>query len=112
MFAERLTELRKEKGLTQDELGKILGFRDSTISQYETGKRKPDQETLTKIADYFDVTTDYLLGRSDIRKPEIYNDPEIVSLARARQKMTPEQLERWKRINKEIFPEAFSDDNN
>ena len=67
MFTARLTELRKQKGLTQDELGKILGFRDSPISQYETGKRRPDQETLTKIPDYFDVTTDYLLGRSNIR---------------------------------------------
>lgn len=65
----RLKELRKEKGLTQIELAKLLNVSDRSVGFYETGERDPDTETLTKLANYFDVSIDYLLGRSDIRKP-------------------------------------------
>ncbi len=67
----RLRELRKEKGLTQIELAKILNVSDRSVGFYETGERDPDTETLKKLADYFDVTIDYLLGRSDIRNQKI-----------------------------------------
>lgn len=62
VFPQRLKELRMKKKITQEDLGDHLGFRDSTISQYESGKRTPDNETLVKIAQYFETTTDYLLG--------------------------------------------------
>ncbi len=109
-FGERLRELREEKGITQMELARFLSLANSTVSQYEADKREPDSSTLQKLADYFAVTLDYLLGRSDIRNPEILSDPEVIYLIRAREKMTPEQRAKWDRINKEIFPEAF--DNN
>lgn len=63
-FPQRLKELRMAKKVTQEELGQHLGFRDSTISQYESGSREPDYDTLLKIAEFFGVTTDYLLGRT------------------------------------------------
>lgn len=66
-FKDRLKDLRNEKGVSQEELGKVLGYEHATISQYESGKRKPDFDTLHKIADYFNVTTDYLLGRTNKR---------------------------------------------
>lgn len=69
MFAKRLRKLRKEKGINQTELGNILGLSTSAIGMYEQGRRTPDQETLKKIADFFDVSIDYLLGRTDDRKP-------------------------------------------
>lgn len=69
MFKDRLKKLRKEKSLSQRELAKTLHLSPSTIAMYETGQREPDSETLKKIADFFDVTIDYLMGRSDIRKP-------------------------------------------
>ncbi len=59
----RLRELRKESDLTMKELGKAIGVAESTVSAYETGKREPDLMTLCKIADYFRVSLDYLLGR-------------------------------------------------
>ena len=59
----RIRELRKQKGITMKQLGSVLGLAESTISQYETGKREPDLKTLTMLADYFSVTTDYLLGK-------------------------------------------------
>ncbi|GIN71185.1 transcriptional regulator [Bacillus sp. J14TS2] len=65
MFGERLRELRKQKKLTMKELGKIFNLAESTISGYESGTRKPDIEQIRKFADYFDVPTDYLLGRSN-----------------------------------------------
>jgi len=63
-FGNRLRQLRKEKGLTQAELAKLLSIGESTISFYESGKRQPDYETLIRIADLFNVSVDYLLGRT------------------------------------------------
>lgn len=56
-----LRTLRKDKGLSMKELGEIIGVAESTVSQYETGKREPDFETLLKLGEYFNVTVDYLL---------------------------------------------------
>lgn len=61
---ENLRKTRKERNLTMKEVGIAIGVGESTISQYETGKRQPDQKTLLKLADYFGVTVDYLLGRA------------------------------------------------
>lgn len=67
----RIKYLRAEKGISQNELAKALGLTQQAISAYENGLREPDLETLQKIADFFDVSLDYLLGRTDIRKPFI-----------------------------------------
>ena len=65
-FGEKLKELRIEKGLSQRKLGKILGFCNQTVSFWETGSREPDLDALIEIADFFDVSLDFLLGRKDI----------------------------------------------
>lgn len=65
----KLTELRKARHLTQTELAKILNVARNTISQWETGKRNPDLDTVVKIANYFDVTVDFLIGGNDKRAP-------------------------------------------
>ena len=70
MFCIRLKELRKEKGVTQKDFSKFFKIASGTIAMWEVGKREPDFETVKKIADYFKVSIDYLLGRSDIRNPE------------------------------------------
>ncbi len=64
LLRTRLVELRKEKGLSQVALAKELGVDCSTIAKYETGDRLPDLVMLCKLADYFNVTTDYLVGRT------------------------------------------------
>ena len=61
----RLKELRKEKGLSQLRLATDLHTTQNTISRYETGERKPGIAELIKIADYFNVSVDYLIGRTD-----------------------------------------------
>lgn len=65
---KNLRKLRKEKNISMKKLGEDINVAESTISLYETGKREPDYETLKKIAEYFDVSIDYLLGRVDVRK--------------------------------------------
>ena len=59
----RLKELRKYKRLTQSEMANFIGVNQNTYSYWENGKSKIDNETLTKLADFFGVTIDYLLGR-------------------------------------------------
>lgn len=63
-FQSVLKSLRKSFGLTQDELANKLDVSRSTIGMYENGSREPDYETLETIADFFNVDTDYLLGRT------------------------------------------------
>lgn len=62
-FPERLVELRKSKNLSQYSLAEKLGFTRGQIANYEQGTREPDYTTLIEIADFFAVSTDYLLGR-------------------------------------------------
>lgn len=69
MFAERLRNARIEKGCTQEEIANYLGFTRPTYTAYESGRRKPDNDTLVKIARFLNVSTDYLLGLSDIKDP-------------------------------------------
>lgn len=66
VFSERLKELRLKKGLTQTELGKKVGVKQSTFTNWEKGKREPNFETLLKLALILNATTSYLLGESDI----------------------------------------------
>lgn len=64
---EILAELRKERNLGQKELAAYLSLSTGTISNYENGVHSPDLHTLCRLADYFGVTTDYLLNRTDYR---------------------------------------------
>ena len=65
MFADRLKTLRKESGLTQVQFAAEMSVASGTVAMWETKKREPSFEALVKIADYFGVTLDYLLGRVD-----------------------------------------------
>lgn len=64
-FSIRLTALRKEKKLLQADVANKIGIARATYGAYEQGNRQPDFDTLERIADYFEVSTDYLLGRTD-----------------------------------------------
>ncbi len=67
LFPERLIGLRKERGLTQEGVAKLIDKRRSTVSGYETEHKEPTLDTVCFLAHYFDVSTDYLLGYSDER---------------------------------------------
>ncbi|MGF7431057.1 helix-turn-helix transcriptional regulator [Thermoanaerobacterium thermosaccharolyticum] len=124
MFGERLSQLRKEKGLTQEELAKALNMTRSSLSLYEIGKRDPDTDTLKKIADFFNVSTDYLLGQTDIRNQAdeitqaVEDDPELAEfwndlkqredlklLFKQTKKLSPKAIKQVMRIIKAIEDE-------
>lgn len=67
-FAQRVKELRKEKHRTQTEMAELLAITPRAYQYYESATHYPDVPGLIKLADYFEVTTDYLLGRSQERK--------------------------------------------
>ena len=74
-FGERLRQLRKEKDVGQKEVGAIIGVSDSSIGKYESGERTPDPNSIIKLADYFGVTTDDLLGRESNAAPLLHRVP-------------------------------------
>lgn len=87
-FSTRLTSLRKERKLLQADVAKKVGIARATYGAYEQGSRQPDFDTLEKLADFFGVSLDYLLGRTNVtllspqEKDEVdfqafANDPEL-----------------------------------
>jgi transcriptional regulator with XRE-family HTH domain len=91
-LGERLKELRLNKGLNQIDVANILKIERSTYGKYETGDSSPDYEKLLKLANFFEVSTDYLLGKTDIKAPietiaahhdgEEYTEEELVEIER------------------------------
>jgi len=93
----RLKRLRKKTGLTQTEFATIFGFSNQRYNYYETGKREPDNETLLKFANYFNISVDYLLGNTDDPTPpdakkeaSPYSDRETLKLALIKAGIIPE----------------------
>ncbi|MEK5058200.1 helix-turn-helix domain-containing protein [Paenibacillus shunpengii] len=74
-YGHRIAELREKRGMTQEELSSVLEITRASLSHYEKGRRKPDFETLTKLADTFNVSVDYLLGRTS--QPEMVLDDDV-----------------------------------
>ena len=66
LIGNRIKELRKKKGLTQEQLGKLINLTKVSISCYESEKRSPDLETFETLVDALDTTPDYLLGRDKL----------------------------------------------
>lgn len=93
----RIRDIRKQNGVTMKELGKAVGVGESTISMYENGKRQPDNTMLMKIADYFSVSVDYLLGRDEQQKKPTVEDDGLSDRQRAFMEsvrsMSPEDLD-------------------
>ena len=79
-FNERLKQLRQQEGLTQRELAKSIEVGRTTISEYESGKIVPKQEGLLKLANYFNVSVDYLTGVSDEPATRQSNEHELDKL--------------------------------
>lgn len=68
MISERLKALRQEKDVLQKDIANYLNISTSAYGFYEQGKRTPDANIINKLADYFDVSVDYLIGKTDIRE--------------------------------------------
>lgn len=105
MFAKRLKQEREAKGLSQKELGMLLGVTNRAVGLWETGRRVPDADTLMKLADIFDCTVDYLLGTTNLRKPQIDADldPEMAEIFNRARYLSPEAREHFKKAVEWVF---------
>lgn len=65
-FSDRLKELRKQAGITQGDLATVIGIVLKQVQRYELGQSEPTLSKLLALADYFNVSLDYLVGRSDV----------------------------------------------
>lgn len=74
-FGNRIAELRSEKRLTQEELAQKIGITRAALSHYENNRREPDHEFTQKLADFFHVSVDYLMGRTFDRETVLM--PEV-----------------------------------
>lgn len=92
MFRLVVKNLREERGISQYQLANDLGVAQSTVGMWESGRREPGFDATQKLADYFDVSIDYLLGRTQQKKPTpnerdglleaIRSDPRKLDVAR------------------------------
>jgi len=94
VLGDRLRGLRQERGLTLKEVAEIFGTAISTQSAYESGTTRPTPDQLAAYADFYGVSTDYLLGRTDIRRPATIDDPDVQFWLRHAGDLTPEQRQR------------------
>lgn len=83
----RIKQVRENKKMTQEELSVILGVSRSALGLWEQGRREPPQESLIKIANYFKVSVDYLLGRTDFKNQDrnTFSPDEIIPINAFRQ---------------------------
>lgn len=95
----RMREIRKMRGLTMKQLGAQVGASEASISQYETGKHQPDNETLMKIARVLGVSLDYLMGRDEPETDDVWElreqlrrDPEMRTLFSAAASAKPDHI--------------------
>lgn len=88
-FRDRLKDLREQKQMTQEDLGELLSVTKGTISKYENGNLQPSNEALKFLADFFNVTTDFLLGRTDIKNPY---EPNTIAAHHDGEEWTEEEL--------------------
>ncbi len=78
-FGEQLIDIRKKKGLSQSDLGKLVGIDKRIISRYETNKTAPSIDVAKKLADALDISLDYLTGSN---KSLFIDDPEMTNILR------------------------------
>jgi transcriptional regulator with XRE-family HTH domain len=99
VFPLRIRHLRRERKLTQQQVSQALGISRSTYAKYETGENQPDHAMLNKIANFFEVTVDYLLGRDDDPKGTVVDSDPI----------SPEEREFLEWVKKHVTGTFFYD---
>lgn len=113
MLGRRIAKLRNSKGLSQYELAEKLGFSRGKLSNYEQGSRQPDYDTLAQIADFFGVTTDFLLGREPNEKETNKEFDPLAEINILLKKYNIDQsgffdIEKWKAMGPEEIRELES----
>ncbi|MBR4036208.1 MAG: helix-turn-helix domain-containing protein [Oscillospiraceae bacterium] len=101
---KNLAALRKQKGLTQMQLAKLIGVSTSTVAMWETGQRKPDYHTIAKLRDFFAVGFEQLLGMVPVHRAPVENIPvPVVGQVRAGQPATArENIIGYEMVNEQL----------
>jgi len=99
MIGKRIKRLRESKGLTQLEFARMINISNSTLSQYESEQRAPSDEIKIKIADFFNVSLDYLLGQTNDPRPiDQVNDENKQRISKALKDEDPELVDFWQEL--------------
>lgn len=101
-FGDRIKILREESGLSREELSNKINITYAALSKYETNKRFPDQEILNKLANIFDVSIDYLLGRTNVRRFEDF-PPEVKSIVELFASIGPSKAKKIEELLREVL---------
>ena len=94
MLHHRIVELRKSKKITQEGLSSKIGVSRSALSQYELGSRQPDYDIIKRMAEYFEVSIDYLLGNSESQIKEslqYLSDDQVLEAAEIFSRLSKEE---------------------
>ncbi|MGL5676814.1 MAG: helix-turn-helix transcriptional regulator [Cellulosilyticaceae bacterium] len=109
MLKDRLKKLRNNKQLSQRALAELIDVSQQTIGSWETGRTEPDQQAIRRLADFFNVSADYLLGNSDLPRQTridkaVSDDPELLEFAQELQARENMQL-----LFKQVKPMSDAD---
>ena len=109
VFSTRVKELREKAGLSMDLLAKQLGITKSRINMWENNGTVPRMDVLVELANFFNVTTDYLLGNDDASNLSL-NNAKLNSLQRNLGKLSEADLEKAEGMLRAVFTEIFNDE--
>lgn len=79
ILGTRLKELREEMNKTQKDIAKVFGITNFQLSRYESGQSNPDPDLIKKFAEYYDVSTDYLLGLTNLKNYQVFENAGITN---------------------------------
>jgi len=100
-MAKQLKEARKSRGLTQEQVAEALKVSVGTISGYERGYRRPDPDMIVQLADLYDVSTDYILGRHTVTQTNVFG--QKIKEMRISKELTPDALSKSLDISSDIL---------
>lgn len=109
MIGERIKELRIKNNMTQQDLAQIVGLTSTGVSYWESGKAKPDSTMINKLADYFNVSIDFLYGKNDLNS-ELNKDEEMSILFRKATQLEDNKKEKLKGILKAGIDALWDED--
>ena len=109
IFSTRVKELREKSGLSMDQLAAKLKVTKSRVNMWENNGTIPRMDVLVELANYFNVTTDYLLGNDDTSNISQYNS-KLSSLQRNLSKLNEADLEKAEGMLKAVFMDIFNDE--
>lgn len=104
-LGNKLKKLREEKGFTLEYVANHLNTTKTSIGRYEKDDREPKSDMLLALAEFYNVSTDYLLGKSDLRNEKI--DSDIRKIQRARDNMSTKEKDKMMKVLETMFDEYF-----